>query len=86
MWIPGDASQISNHIEEVFLWHFAEAWVLWEGDDGGTIFPSASCGTETPHSVCGLSDYILYQLLFTEATDVLLGIMSYAFPTKSAWL
>lgn len=48
MWvyIPGDAGQVSNYIEEIFLWHFAKAWVLWESDDGGTIFPSPSYSTE----------------------------------------
>lgn len=76
VWVPGDAGQVSNHIEEIFLGHFTEAWVLWEGDDGGTIFPSASCSTKTPHSVCRLPDYTLYQLLFTEAIDVLLGTIS----------
>lgn len=46
VYVPGDAGQVSNYIEEIFLWHFAKAWVLWESDDGGTIFPSPSYSTE----------------------------------------
>ena len=45
--VPGDAGQVSDDVEEVVLGHFTEAWVLWEGDDGGAIFPSPSCDTQT---------------------------------------
>lgn len=43
---PGDAGQIGNYIEEVIIWHFTEARILWEGDDGGTIFSSPPCNTK----------------------------------------
>lgn len=45
--VPGDASQVRDNIEEIILWHFAEAWVLWEGDDGGAFLPSPSCNIKT---------------------------------------
>lgn len=49
VYIPGDAGQVSNYIEEIFLWHFTKAWVLWESDDGGTVFPSPSYSTKKPN-------------------------------------
>lgn len=49
-YTPGDAGQVSNHVEEILLWHFTEAGVLWEHDDGGAIFSSPSCSTKTPRA------------------------------------
>lgn len=40
--LPRDASQVGDYVEEVLVGHLAKGRVLWEGDDGGTVLPSAS--------------------------------------------
>lgn len=44
--LPGDAGQVGDHVKEVFVRHFAEGQVLWEGDDWSAILSSASWKTE----------------------------------------
>lgn len=52
--VPGYAGQIGNHVEEVLLGHFAETWVLWEGDDRGTIAAPPSYGIKNTSRRCEL--------------------------------
>lgn len=44
--LPGDASQVRDHVKEVLVRHFAKGQVLWKGDDRSAILSSASWKTE----------------------------------------
>ena len=38
--LPGDAGQVGDHVQEVFVRQVTETGIFWKGDDGSAVLPS----------------------------------------------